>query len=82
MYEYKVDYDISIYTLFLNAYFFMVCLDKPYYNRHNQLSYPVKAISFNTPLKYDFKCLIVATREKKDMIIRFLFVFKGFRCFF
>lgn len=45
-YDYQVDYDKPIYTLFLKPYSFIVCLDSPYYNRHNQLSYPLKAISF------------------------------------
>lgn len=82
IYDYQVDYDIPIYTLFLKPYSFMVCLNKPYYNRHKHLSYPVKAISFNKPLMHNIKYLYIASLEKNNnMVLRYLFVFKGLKPF-
>lgn len=80
-YDYQVDYDKPIYSLFIKPYSFMACLDKPYVNRHNQLTYSVKAISFIKPIQHEMKHLYLASLEKDSMVLRYLFVFKGSRAF-
>lgn len=80
-YDYQVDYDKPIYSLFIKPYSFMACLDKPYVNRHNQLTYSVKAISFIKPIQHEMKHLYLASLEKDSMVLRYLFVFKDSRAF-
>ena len=78
--KYEVDNDKANYILFLKEYSFIVCLHKPYINRHKQLSYPVKTILFNRSLEYNMDSLIKLSSEK-GMRLKFLFVFKDLKAF-
>ena len=77
---YAFPVDSSIYRLFLKPSSFMVCLSKPFYNRHKQLSYPVKAISFNRPLSMDLNCLCLDAHNR-NIVLKFLFVFQKMKPF-
>jgi hypothetical protein len=77
----KIDLDDPIYTfIFEKKNSFIVCFNKSYYNRHNQISFPVKAISFNKTLQYNLNSLIKQSL-KQNMPLKFIFVFNGFKPF-
>lgn len=76
----KIDLDEPRYTLILKKNSFIVCFNQPYYNRHNQKSFPVKAISFNKTLQYNLNSLIKQSL-KQNMPLKFIFVFNAFKVF-
>ena len=74
-YDYQDDIE-PIYNLLIKQNSFMVCFNKPYFNRHNMITYPVKTISFNKSLYFNLK-QILNNSVKYEKKLKFIFVFHG-----